>query len=207
MNSKTLLISVFVLFVFVSGTIYFTYNKEDNGLYYSIEKSDDEKVNSEEVQKVTEQLLDTNISSELNKKIIVHLHGSVMKEGVYHLQKGSRVYEALELAGGYNKDASKGFVNLARCLEDGESIYFPTIEEEEDIIVREDSESVDDGLTNINVATIDELVYLPGIGEAKARSIIAYRTMNGDFEQIEDIMNVSGIKESLFMTIKYMIRV
>lgn len=206
MNSKTLLISVFVLFVFISGTIYFTYNKEDNGLYYSIEKSDDEKVNSKEVQKVEEQLLDTNPSNELNQKIIVHLHGAVMKEGVYHLQEGSRVYEALELAGGYNKDASKGFVNLARFLEDGESIYFPTIEEES-TIVREDADSADDELTNINLATIDELVYLPGIGEAKARSIIAYRTMNGDFEQIEDIMNVSGIKESLFMTIKYMIRV
>jgi len=205
MNSKTLLISVFVLFVFVSGTIYFTYNKEDNGLYYSIEKSDEES--STEINEPLDHQENTNeLSVSKSQTIIVHLYGCIIEEGVYHLPNGSRVYEALDMAGGYNLEASKGYVNLARFLEDGESIYFPSIEEELELD-QEIVESIDDGLTNINSASLDQLINLPGIGEAKARSIIAYRTMNGDFMQIEDIMNVSGIKESLFMTIKDMISI
>lgn len=205
MNSKTLLICVFVLFVFITGTIYFTYNKQENGLHYNIERSKD--LDTEEVlsEDVSEEIIEVVLESE-NTELIVHLFGCIASEGVYTLEQGSRVYEALELAGGYSEGASKGYVNLARYLEDGESIYFPTIEEEQSI-VEEEIVEVDDGLTNINTATINELIELPGIGDTKARSIIAYRTMNGEFGQIEDIMNVSGIKESLFMTIKDMISV
>ena len=206
MNSKTLLISVFVLFVFISGTIYFTYNNEENGLYYSIEKSGNTKVESNNTINAEEELVGINNSLDLSQEIIIYLYGCIMKEGVYKLPQGSRVYQALNLADGYDINASKGYVNLARLLVDGESIYFPTITEEETLALQE-VESVDDGLIDINMATVDELVDLPGIGDAKARSIIAYRSMNGDFKQIEDIMNVSGIKESLFMTIKDMIRI
>lgn len=205
MNSKTLLISVFVLFVFVSGTIYFTYNNKENGLYYSIEKSDNEQ-EIQSIQQESDDNLDISEPSISNDEIIIYIYGCVKTDGVYHLPLGSRVYEGLEMAGGYSSGASKGFVNLARFLEDGESIYFPTIEEEAELILVA-SQTIDDGLTNINLATVDELIELPGIGEAKAKSIIAYRTMNGAFEQIEDIMNVSGIKESLFMTIRDMISV
>lgn len=204
MNSKTLLISVFVLFVFVSGTIYFTYNKEENGLYYSIEKSENSDIVTIESPDITEDSKQTIVDE--TQTIIIHVYGCIMDEGVYHLTSGARVYEVLELAGGYKPGASKGYVNLARFLEDGESIYFPSVEEEEEL-AQVEVQSIDDGLTNINSATVDQLIDLPGIGEAKARSIIAYRTMNGDFMQIEDIMNVSGIKESLFMTIKDMIRI
>lgn len=205
MNSKTLLICVFVVFVFITGTIYFTYNKQENGLHYNIEKSKDLETRENFSDNLAEEVVETFIEED-STELIVHLYGCIKNEGVYTLEHGSRVYEALEMAGGYLDNASKGYVNLARFLEDGESIYFPTIEDEQ-MIVKEEDANVDDGLININTATVNELIDLPGIGDTKARSIIAYRTMNGEFVQIEDIMNVSGIKESLFMTIKDMISV
>ena len=57
-------------------------------------------------------------------------------------------------------------------------------------------------MISINTANQEELMTLPGIGEAKAISIIRYREENGAYQKIEDIMNVSGIGESLFAKIK-----
>jgi len=203
MNSKTVLLIVLVIFVLVSGTIYFTYNKQEKGLYYSIEKSD----SIVEQTLMTEDLDIANVDNDTIEPattVIVQLYGCIQNEGIFELNAGARVYEALEMAGGLKAEASRGYVNQARVLVDGESIFFPSKEEEEEILVVEEI-VVDNGLININLAELDLLESLPGIGEAKARSIIAYRTMNGDFTSIEAIMNVSGIKEALFLTIKDMI--
>ena len=229
MNSKTVLICVRILFILVSGTIYFTYTQKENGMYYSIEKRKDETLVENNLIDITNQtskdvplnqgeisnrgLLDEGISSsrptiEMEQEtsgIFVYIHGAVVKEGVYEIPYGSRVYVALALSGGMTQEAASGFVNLARPLGDGESIYFPTKEEELKLIV--EPTPVDDGLIDINNAGESELTELPGIGEAKAKSIIAYRKMNGSFATIEDIMKVSGIKESLFLTIKDRIKV
>ena len=59
-----------------------------------------------------------------------------------------------------------------------------------------------DNLISINTATLEELMTLTGIGQSKAQAIIEYREQNGDFEKIEDIMNVSGIGESAYSKIK-----
>lgn len=229
MNSKTVLICVMILFVLVSGTIYFTYTQKENGLYYSIEKSENETMDEKNSLDITSQNskdsslnqgmlnksaqgdLDVSPSSSIleagqeTNGIFVYIYGAVVKEGVYEVPFGSRVYEALSLTGGVTQEAASGFVNLARPLVDGESIYFPTKGEELNLIV--EAQDIDDGLIDINHASESELVELPGIGEAKAKSIIAYRKMNGSFTTIEDIMKVSGIKESLFLTIKDRIKV
>jgi competence protein ComEA len=64
-----------------------------------------------------------------------------------------------------------------------------------------------DGKVNINTATKEQLMTVPGIGSAKADSIIAYRETNGSYASIDDIMNVSGIKEGLFQSMKEYITV
>ena len=64
--------------------------------------------------------------------------------------------------------------------------------------IGEESAEADDGRININTADIAELTTLPGIGETRAQAIIDYRETNGNYEQIEDIMNVAGIKEGTF---------
>ena len=138
-----------------------------------------------------------------------------MTEGVYTLPTGSRVSDALEMAGGYSDDAFRGYINLASVLTDGERIYFPTINEVEDTsnpLTKElyygngvpdgSSESGGEELVNINTAGAEELKSLPGIGDSKARDIIAYRDEHGVFGSIEELKNVSGIGESTFNKLK-----
>lgn len=133
--------------------------------------------------------------------IYVHVCGAVNKEGVYELPFGSRVYDAIEMAGGFREDAARAELNQAGILEDAMRLYVPTISE------MEESQSKQSGKVNINNASKEELMTLPGVGEAKAESIIKYRKEKGTFRKIEDIMQISGIKEGLFEKIKDLITI
>ena len=132
--------------------------------------------------------------------ITVYVCGAVVQEGVYELPTGSRISDALLMAGGYDENALHGYVNLAERLEDGERIYFPDYQELEElgIVPISTTESSESGLVNINTADAEMLKTLPGIGDAKAADIIAYREEHGAFSSIEDIKNVSGIGESIY---------
>jgi competence protein ComEA len=117
---------------------------------------------------------------------------------VVSLPEGSRVEDALDAAGGFAPDADETYVNLADWVTDGQKVYFPKIGEES----QDASDSAfSDGLVNINTADASLLCTLPGIGEARAQDIIAYREANGGFETPEDIMKVSGIKTSVYSKI------
>ena len=146
---------------------------------------------------------ENNESTEDTGHIFVYVCGAVNREGVYELPGGSRVYEAIAMAGGFREDADTRNVNQAEVLEDEERIYVPVIGEELQI----GSDSDKDGKININKATKEELMTLPGVGESRAESIIQYRNDVGSFQSIEDIMQVSGIKEGLFEKIKDLITI
>lgn len=133
--------------------------------------------------------------------IYVYVCGAVNCEGVYQLPAGSRIYEAVAMAGGFREDAATTQVNQAEVLQDEARLYVPTISE----TISEEAE--DDGKINLNKATKEELMTLPGVGAARAESIIQYRNDNGGFKSIEEIMQVSGIKEGLFEKIKDLIKV
>ena len=134
--------------------------------------------------------------SETDNSIFVYVCGAVLYEGVYELPAGCRVYEAIQEAGGFSADAAVNHINQAEVLEDETQLYIPTMEE----IANE--QDVDDGKVNLNTATREELMTLPGVGESKADLIIQYREEHGKFQSIEDVMNISGIKEGLFAKIK-----
>lgn len=134
--------------------------------------------------------------------IFVQLCGAVARQGVYQVPKGTRVFEVIEKAGGLTDFAAVGVVNQAREAQDGEMIFFPTIEAVETGTYVQ-SEIV--SLIPINTASKDELMTLPGIGEAKAASIMAYRETNNGFKSIEEIMEVDGIKDSMYNKIKALI--
>lgn len=145
-----------------------------------------------------------------SRMICVHVCGSVEEPGVYYLPQGSRVHEAVELAGGLSEDADSQYVNLAKEAEDGSQIYIPSLKEVEQGQIGEPEgsrEEADDGLVNINTATVEELKSLPGIGEVKAKAILSYRERVGTFSSIEDIMNVAGIKANSFEQIRDLIKV
>lgn len=121
--------------------------------------------------------------------IQVHICGEVYFPDVYTLCSGSRIHEAVKMAGGFTKKADTSAVNLAKELIDGEQVYIPSIEEGSDSTT---------GLININRADEEMLCTIPGIGSVRAKQIIEYRDTYGSFKAIEDIMNVSGIKEGTF---------
>lgn len=148
--------------------------------------------------------------------IFVYVCGAVTNPGVYELHGNVRVVAAIEAAGGFCEGAARDYLNLARVLTDGEMIDVPTMEEAEAGLVNDGAEESKASLVsgkedvlsvNINTATKEELMELPGIGESRALSIIAYREENGTFGSIEEIMLVSGIKEGAFAKIKAYIRV
>ena len=138
--------------------------------------------------------------------IYVFLCGAVVNAGVYELPEGSRLVDAVILAGGMSEEADKDYNNQARVLSDGERVYFPTKKETE---VMSTAERLEGELSleknsvkvNINTASVEELVKLSGIGESKARAIISFRNANGAFTKCEDLIAVPGIGEALFLQI------
>ena len=132
----------------------------------------------------------TQTTSAGAKRLTVYVCGAVQHPGVYELAEGSRVYEALALAGGVTDDASPTAVNQAQLLTDGEMIEILTVDE---AMERETAQ--------------EELKTLPGIGEAKADSISAYREKNGAFAAIGDIKNIEGIKDGVFAKLEDHIKV
>ncbi len=133
-------------------------------------------------------------------EICVYICGAVHEPGVYELPEGSRVHEALDMAGGMTEEAAAYALNLARIAVDGEQIYVPDAEEIQGQSIL--SGSGYEKKVNINTASMEELMTLTGIGEAKAESIIRYREENGRFQSIEDLMEIGGIKEGVFEKIK-----
>jgi len=204
-------------------------------------------------EKVEEKLVDSKIS--------VDIKGAVKKAGVYELDYGARVNDAIKAAGGLKNGANTKYLNMSKKIKDETVINVYTdkqvksmLEKEEikeeikeecvcpeqEIIdcvgstiiesskddnseseeekeeeieensnVESDSTQVENSSTKIslNNATIEELMTLKGIGEAKAKAIIEYREVNNGFKTIEEIMNVSGIGEAAFNKIKEFITV
>jgi competence protein ComEA len=137
--------------------------------------------------------------------INVFVVGAVAFPGVYQLPAGSRAQQAVEAAGGLTSTADIETINLAVQLADGAKILVP---EKGDIsIVPDKAGEISGILININTATINELMLLPGIGEDKADLIVHYREENGMFKTIEEIQNVKGIGPATFEKLRQLITV
>jgi len=131
----------------------------------------------------------------------VHIVGAVANPGVYYLYEGSIVLDVLNMAGGPLENADTSVTNLAARISDGMKIVIYTREQvEEGDYISEETDRI--SVVNINYADKGMLMTLPGIGESRAEAIIAYREKNGRFNDISEIMNVSGIKEAAFEKIK-----
>ncbi|MFN7035814.1 MAG: helix-hairpin-helix domain-containing protein [Bellilinea sp.] len=140
--------------------------------------------------------------------IAIHITGQVQQPGLYRLPAGSRVEDALLAAGGLTRQADVDQINLAARLSDGQKLVVP----EKGAILslnyidptQSTAHSNEDNLRliDLNSATQQELESLPGIGQAKASEIIAYRQKIGRFVTIEEILNVPGIGSALFEKIK-----
>lgn len=194
------------------------------------EKLQSEKTQKEETQEneqpVSENNAENNDNSNIEEtlspkaektRIYVDVCGAVANPGVFQLEEGSRVFQAIEAAGGYLPEAAQSCINRASILTDGQQLYILTQEEMQQqgidpaqAVVREQNDAGEqasadvqqDHRVNINTADESQLTTLNGIGSTRAQAIIAYREVNGPFAAIEEIMNVQGIKEGTFTKIK-----
>ncbi len=185
---------------------------------------------SKKKAEITESDQSSAIQQPVSRTIYVDVCGAVVNPGVYELSSDSRVFQAIEKAGGYLPGAAASYLNRARSLYDGQQIYVPTQEEvDSKTIPLTQDETAQDGVVqegtaqtgtaadntadgtgttlagqriNLNTADVSQLSTLTGVGESKALAIIAYREENGPFTSIEDIMNVPGIKEGTYEKIK-----
>lgn len=185
--------------------------------YFPVENSREESIEIVEQKKTT---------------VKVDIKGAVKKPGVYELNIGSTVNDAIGLAGGLSSSGVTSNINLSKKVFDEMVVYVFTKSELKELkssnqVVCEipkcecETIKIEECTTNnstsnktenpnassskkvsINNASLEELTALDGIGESKAKAIIEYRTANGPFKKVEDITNVSGIGASVYEKIK-----
>lgn len=166
-----------------------------------------------------------------NEKIYIHITGEVKNPGVLKINDGTRLADVIEKAGGIKENGDIKYLNLAKKVQDGEKIYIPNKKEitefekgqmeekigdtaryiEENSISKEKNAKNENktkekeknkNIININKASKEELIKIPGIGDITAQKIIEKRKKNGDFKNIEEIKSVEGIGEAKFEKIK-----
>ena len=144
-------------------------------------------------------------------EVYVDVDGAVASPGVYRLQDGARVSQAIDAAGGLMAEADVTGLNRASKVTDGQKIYVPTVGEQQAALAAGGADGgaaaasgtgASSGLVNINTASAAELQTLSGIGPSMAQSIIDERTQNGAFASVDDLMRVSGIGEKKLAKIK-----
>ena len=237
---------VLVLIIIIAGIFYIKPTKEDGSVIINKDNISDKESDSKSIigGVTSGGAADVNNSNgingseagndgldENNSKIYVYICGAVVNAGVVSGGADMRLYQAVELCGGFIDEADGTRVNLAMQLKDGDKIYIPYAYDDisltdemnngcnpnatgisgsntENSGGNSESSGVNPGgtgssnLININKASKSELMQLSGIGEARALDIISYREKYGAFKRIEDIKNVSGIKDAAFNKIK-----
>ncbi len=128
---------------------------------------------------------------------LIDIKGEVRRPGIYKIKLGSTLYDLICLAGGFTEYANSNYLNLASIISGNQMIVIPSIKKDD---INEENKTT--SLININTASIDLLCSLEGIGQAKATNIIEYRTNNGSFKSLDELLNVKGISEKIFSKIK-----
>ena len=245
LKNKKIVLVVIVIFLSI---LYFIANKSiqkyhDDFIEENVEtiseekekKNKDMEVKEERKEEVVEDEetsdvdIETNENSEDNvetnqEKIYIYVTGEVNIPGVVILNKGSRISDAINAAGGVTNNANTTKINLVYVLEDGMKVRIPSNKElnnnssfeyittksgegaNENIEKEEKTENKVNkkttSLVNINTATQTELETLPGIGPSIALKIINYRKENGKFSNVEELKNVNGIGDNKFEAMK-----
>lgn len=187
-----------------------------------IETYKEEELIKEPKQKESEGSEEIDENSQI---YYVDIKGAVKTPGVYALEAGKRVKDVIDLAGGLTENSDTSLINLAASIHDEMVIVIYSKEEVDNSNKKfelstqindayqentennkkNESNSItnnESNIININTASKEQLMTLPGIGESKAQAIISYREENGNFTSTEDIMQVKGIGQAIYEKIK-----
>jgi competence protein ComEA len=188
-------------------------------IFYFFEESKSSEANIENMvpQEIKEEKDSPQPQDQIQEtiSIIVDVKGQVKLPGVYSSRQGERVIDVINRAGGLTEIADESQVNFAQHVEDAMVIYIPAKGEEGMALpagsIGNFSEaaggSSNQGKINLNKADVNELQNLPGIGPSKAAAILEYRETNGQFRNVEDLKNISGIGDKTFDKLKDLITV
>lgn len=143
-----------------------------------------------------------SIDSAPREVVVVHVSGAVERPGVVRLAAGTRVIDAIEAAGGARPGAALGDVNLAAEVVDGSQIRVPRIGDPPT-----GGGAAQDGIVVVNQADVAALEALPGVGPVLAARIVEHRDLHGPFQTPEDLLDVSGIGESILARLRPHIRI
>ncbi|MDG5786519.1 helix-hairpin-helix domain-containing protein [Evansella sp. AB-P1] len=153
-----------------------------------------------------EEDLNNDNENNIVQTIYVDIKGEVKFPGIYQLNLGDRVFNAIEMAGGFSDNAQKNAINLAEKCYDEMVIYVPSFDSDNGEGLSY-THSQGDSKIRINQASLSELTELPGVGPAKGEAIIRYREENGPFSTVDELTQVPGIGEKMLENIRDYIRI
>lgn len=205
-------------------------------IFYYIDKSSSKKKVEKKKEIVVEKKISKKkkLKEKEDNFLKVDIKGEVNKPGIYSAKENSRVIDIINMSEGLTDNADTTVINLSKKIEDEMVIIIYSKEEVSNFTKTKEKEKVlnenckhpentdltndacidyeknnsnDTGIININKASLEELMKLPGIGESKAKSIISYREKNNGFNSIEEIKKVEGIGDNLYAQIEKVITV
>ncbi|MEG1311279.1 MAG: helix-hairpin-helix domain-containing protein [Romboutsia sp.] len=202
---------IIFLFIIVAGIGIIIYKQDvslEDNIYVVSESEENSNQTISNNQTENEMKVEKDVGEVKEKIITIHISGEVNSPGVVSIEYDKRLFDAVEKLGGLTENADFNKINLAMKIEDekhyiipkiGEKLELYNISEENNIL---NSENENSNKININIATIQELESLPGIGEATANKIVNYRKESGEFKSIEEIKNVNGIGDKKYDSLK-----
>ncbi|MFD2926032.1 helix-hairpin-helix domain-containing protein [Halobacillus naozhouensis] len=158
-------------------------------------QKDEEQLVIQEGDSIPNEETDFTEADSAAKRLVVDVKGEVARPGIYELEAGLRVNDAISMAGGMTKEADQTSVNLAQKIVDEMVILVATTAPEGSSSSSASSGGGSTGKVRVNQASVEEIQALPGIGPSKAEAIIKHREENSLFKKPEDLLDVSGIGE------------
>lgn len=211
MTKRNIVLIMLVFLCVITSFILYGKNKSKvfkdeymKNIFVEEEAPDDNsvEVNAEPIKEVKGE----NQLTKGTKMIVVEIKGDVANPDVYEISEGSIIRDLITKAGGLTNEANIDKINRADKLRDNQLIVIPNKNElsnaNTNINVSKEGNTAEDGIININTASLEELQKINGVGEVKAKSIINYREKNGGFKSIDEMKNIEGIGDKTFEKMK-----
>lgn len=216
MTKRNIVLIMLVLLCVITSFILYGKNKSKvfkdeymKNIFVEEEAPDDNsvEVNAEPIKEIKGE----NQLTKGTKMIVVEIKGEVANPDVYEISEGSIIRDLITKAGGLTNEANIDKINRADKLRDNQLIVIPNKNElsnaNTNINVSKEGNTAEEGIININTASLEELQKINGVGEVKAKSIINYREKNGGFKSIDEMKNIEGIGDKTFEKMKDQITV